>query len=107
MKKILLTLIAVAFVSSLCFVAEPSANADEAKTFTGKVESIQKGIAKPPKWTYTRITFVTDSGEKILVHAIQATKVIDLSGKDITEGGKIFAAVYLKKGQRVEVKYSI
>jgi hypothetical protein len=106
MKKILLVLIAVAFVSSLCFAAEPQATADEAKTFTGKIESIAKVMGKPPKWLYAILTVVADSGEKIIIYVPKATAVIDISGNDMAEGGKKFGALLLKKGERVEVKYA-
>ncbi len=106
MKKILLALIAVVFVSSLCFAEEPSEKVDEVKTFTGKVEKITKLMGKPPKWIYCKIDVVSDSGEKTLIYVVKATAVTDTSEKDMTEGGKKLGAIFLKKGERIEVKYS-
>jgi len=107
MKKMLLALIAVAFVSSFCFIQPPSAKAaDEVKTFTGKIESFTKLMGKPPKWIYGKFTVVADSGENMIIYVIKATAVTDASGKDMTEGGKKLGALFLKKGERVEVNYS-
>ncbi len=105
MKKILLVLIAVAFVSSLCWAAEPSAKADEAKTLIGKIESIAKVMGKPPKWLYAILTVVSDSGEKVVAYVGKGSSVSDAAGADMNEGGKKLGALFLKKGERVEVKY--
>lgn len=107
MKKILLALTAVAFIGAFCFVRLPQARAEEAKTFVGKVESVAKRIGKPPKWIYALLAVTADSGEKMAVHVIRATAVTDASGKDMCDGGKKLGAIFIKKGQRVEVKYSV
>lgn len=107
MKKMILTLIVFAFISSLCFVQQPSTKADEVKTFTGKIESFTKLMGKPPKWIYGKFTFVADSGENIIIYVIKATAVADVSGNDMTEAGKKLGALFLKKGERIEVNYSI
>ena len=106
MKKMLFVLIAIAFVSSLCFAEEPAVKADEVKTFTGKIESVRKLMGKPPKWTHAEFTVLADSGEKMIIYVIKATVVTDASGKDMNEGGKKLGALLLKKGERIEVKYS-
>lgn len=107
MRKILLVLVAAAVAGSFCFIHLPSATAaDEAKTFTGKVISIEKRMGKPPKWIYAIVTVLADSGEKMAVYAIKATSVTDASGNDMNEGGKKLGALFLKKGERVEVRYA-
>lgn len=75
-------------------------------TCTGKIESIQKRFGKPPKWEYARITVIADTGEKMIISAIKATAVTDAVGKDLNEDGSKFGALSLKKGERIEVKYS-
>ncbi|MFH1548085.1 MAG: hypothetical protein ABID32_02100 [Candidatus Omnitrophota bacterium] len=107
MRNILLALIVIAFLSSLCFAEELSAKTDEAKTFIGKIESIVKSIVKSPKWTYARITVVDDSGRKMMFFCIKETAVFSASGKDLTADGTIFGAVFLKKGERIVVEYSV
>ena len=107
MKKIIFTLVAIVVISSFCSVQLPSARAEEAKTFIGKIESIRRAVkSKPPKWEHAMLTVVADSGEKTIVYVIKATVVTDASGKDMSEGGKKFGAFSLKKGERIEVKYS-
>ena len=106
MRKMLLVLTAIAFIGSFCFVQLPQAKAEETKTFVGKVGSVEKRIGKPPKWTYAILTVVADGGEKMAIHVIRATAVTDASGNDMCEGGKKLGAILIKKGQRVEVKYS-
>src|SRR4030042_4209549 len=104
MRKILLVLIVAAFAGSL-FLDQRASAADETKIVTGKLESVQKVMGKPPKWLYAIITVVADSGEKTVVYVPKAATVTDVSGKDMTEGGKKLGAIFLKKGQRVEVNY--
>ncbi len=105
MKKILLILVAVAFVGVWCFAQEtPTVGV---KTFTGKVESIVKTMGKPPKWTYARITVIADSGEKMMFSCIKETAVFSASGEDLTAEGTRFGALFLKKGERVVVNYSV
>lgn len=99
MKKMLFVLIAIAFVSSLCFAAEPAVKADEVKTFTGKIESVRKLMGKPPKWTYAEFTVVADSGEKTIIYVLRATAVTDASGQDMCESGKR-GAIFIKKGEQ-------
>lgn len=63
-------------------------------------------MGKPPKWIYAIVTVLADSGEKMAVYAIKATSVTDASGNDMNEGGKKLGALFLKKGERVEVRYA-
>lgn len=105
-RKIFLALIAVAFISSLCFAADQSAKADKSKTLIGKIESIKRVVkSSPPKWEHAILTVVADSGEKTIVYARKATVVTDTSGKDMSEGGKKFGVFSLKEGKRIELKY--
>jgi len=105
MRKILFALIAVAFSSSLCFAQEPSAAVDAIKTVTGKIETIRRAMkSRPPKWEHAMVTVTADSGERTVVYAVKATLVTDVSGKDMSAGGR-FGVFSLKNGQRVEVKY--
>lgn len=106
MKKMFLALLVLAFAGSASFAQQPQAKTNEVKTFTGKIESIEKRLGKPPKWEYARFTLLSDSAEKIIISAIKATAVNDAAGKDLTEGGKKFGGFSLKKGERVEIKYS-
>jgi len=105
MKKIFFALLAVVFIGSFCFIRPDSAEADEPKTITGKVESVQKVMGKPPKWLYAIVTVVNDGGEKTAVYVPKSAAVTDASGQDMTEGGKKLGAIFLKKGARVEVEY--
>ncbi len=101
MKKILFVLFAIAVVGSLCFIQLPSARADETKTFIGNIEQVIPTLGRPPTWTYCKIVVVADNGEKVTFFVMKATAIYDTAGKD-TSGKEP-----LKKGKRVEVKYSI
>jgi len=107
MKKLLLALLAVAFVSYFCFFQPPSVKAtDEVKTFTGQIGSFTKLMGKPPKWIYGKFKVTAESGENMIIYVLKATAVTDASGKDMTEGGKKLGALFLQKGERIEVDYS-
>ena len=106
MKKILLAVIGVLFVSSLCFAQQPSAKADETKTFTGKIIDVTPVLlVLPPRWSFCSIVVVSDNGEKSRIFIRRVTTIIDLTGKDISRrwSGK----GERKIGERVEVKYLI
>jgi hypothetical protein len=99
MKKIFFVVIGVLFVSSLCFIQQPVVNADETKTFTGKVESVTPTLGRPPLWTYAKIVVIADKGDKSIFFIKKATTLSDVKGNTNPP--------LPKKGESVEVKYSI
>ncbi len=99
MKKIFFVLLAIAVISSFCFVQLPSVRADEAKTFIGKIESARPNMGRPPKWMYAKATLVADNGEKLDIYFLGATIITDVDGKSINGSAP-------KRGKKVEVKYS-
>jgi len=100
MKKALPLLLAFLVAGSLCF-------ADEAKTLTGKVESVKKTFPKPPNVRFAIVSVVTDSGEKVSIDVVRETAVTDASGKDMCTHGDQRGAWKLKKDERVEGKYMV
>ncbi len=71
MKQTLFAIIAVAFVSSLCFAQQPTAPTSkistqtvETKTFIGNVDSVS--LADSAKGTKSEIVVVDEKGQKIL-----------------------------------------
>ena len=100
MKKTLLVLMAVAFVSSLCFFQQRTAVADEVKVFTGKVVNVTPLLGRPPTWTYNRIKVTDDKGAQETFFIKRATTITDVDGKNLTGNG-------VKKDKKVEIKYSI
>jgi len=105
-EKILLAMIAVAFMGSFCLAAEPAAKADEPKIFTGKIDSVTRTVIKSSADPYCKIIVVVDNGEKSTFFIFGGTLVTDAAGKDMSVGGKTQGGLWLKKGQRVEIKYS-
>ena len=99
MKQILVALFADAAITYFCSVQLPSANADEAKTFIGKIESARPMLGKPPKWTYAKFTAIADNGEKVDIYMLGATVITDVAGKAINGSAP-------KKNKKVDVKYS-
>ncbi len=105
MKKILLLLSAVIFIS-----AGPQAKAEETKTFVGTIKSFPHGPSQfksgPPLWPFGMIVVAADNGEKsnflIVGDGANATTFYDISGKSGT-----VKDTKVKTGQRVEVKYAI
>jgi hypothetical protein len=78
----------------------------EAKIFIGKVEEITKTIHRTWGGVYCKILVVADSGENYTSFVFGTTAVTNPAGKDMTEGGSKLAGIFLKKGERIEVKYS-
>jgi len=105
MKKILLAILAITFVSSLCFAAGQSttpankvvSNPVVVKTFKGKVESVILG--DPAKKTRSEISVADEKGQK-LSFVVRAK--VDISGKD----GKATTLDKLAKGDKVVVEYT-
>jgi len=92
MRKILFALVAVAFVTSLCF-----AQTIETKTFSGTVEAVSFGGGR--KGAKPSIVAVDDKGQKIdFVAKSKAT----ITGKD----GKAIDMTDIKKGDKVSVQYT-
>mgnify|MGYP003394894324 CR=1 FL=1 len=84
MKKILLTIIAVTFVSSLCFAAEQAAppvvaktapKAIETKIFIGKIESVS--LPDITKGTKSEITVVDEKNQKLTFLVKGTTTIYD------------------------------
>ena len=105
MKKILFTLLAVAFVNSLCFAAGQStapvtkavSNPVVVKTFKGEIASVT--IGDPAKKTRSEISVVDEKGQK-LSFVVRAK--VDISGKD----GKATTLDKVAKGDKVVVEYT-
>ena len=105
MKKILFALVAVAFVTSLCFAQTESAAACKAapaavetKTFSGTVESVSFGGGR--KGAKPAIVVADDKGQKLDFVAKSSAAITGKNGKtiDMTD---------IKKGDKVSVKYII
>ena len=103
MKKILLILFAVTFVSSLCFAQQASAPVSpaapkpvETKSVVGKIDSIT--LTDATKGTHSAIAVVDEKGQKI-DFAVRVSTVI--SAKD---GNKLTFSD-LKKDNKVNVEY--
>ena len=104
MKKILFALVALAFVTSLCFAQKDSTAACKAapaaietKTFSGTVEAVSFGGGR--KGAKPSIVAVDDKGQKIdFVAKSKAT----ITGKD----GKAIDMTDIKKGDKVSVQYT-
>ena len=84
MKKILLTILAVTFVSSLCFAAEQATQsvvvkaapkAIETKVFTGKIESVS--MADMTKGTKSEITVVDEKNQRLTFLVKGTTTIYD------------------------------
>lgn len=104
MKKILFTLVAVAFVSSLCFaqqasapVSKPTEKPVEIKTFTGKVDSVS--IGDVVKKTMSEIVVVDEKGQKLSFVVKQNTAIFAKDGKELT-------LVEIKKDNKVSIEYT-
>jgi len=104
MKKILLALLAVAFVSSLCFAQQATAPVSkltpapvETKTFTGKVDSVSLGDAT--KGTKSEIVIVADNGQKLSFVVKTSTPITAKDGKTLT-------LTDIKKDNKVTVEYT-
>ncbi len=78
----------------------------EAQIFIGKVEKITQTIRRTLEGPYCKILVVADNGENYTFFVFGTTAVTDPAGKDMTEGGSKLAGILLKKGERIEVKYS-
>jgi len=107
MKKIILALFAVAFVSSLCFAQQASVPASQgvqtpaaAQTFnsTGKVSSITIGDAT--KGIKSELVIMDDSGKTASFVVKSGIPVTDKDAKAITLND-------IKKDNKVTVEYTI
>ena len=104
MKKILFALIAVAFVSSLCFAQQASVPETKTvsspaviKTFTGKVELVK--LADPVKKTKSEIIVVDDKGQSLSKVVSSSTAIYDKAGQQISLDK-------IMKGDKVTIEYS-
>jgi len=102
MKKILFAIVAVAFVTSLCFAQKDSTAASKAapavvtKTFSGTVEAVSFGGGR--KGAKPSISAVDDKGQKLDFVAKSSAAITGKNGKaiDMTD---------IKKGDKVSVAY--
>jgi len=83
------------------------AGGDQANSFTGKLESTTRLIMQTRSSAYAKMVAVADNGQTLTFYAFAATSVTDASGKDLNRGGKYLGGNFLKKGTRIEVKYSV
>jgi len=84
-----------------------SAGGDQVNSFTGKLESKTTLIMRSRSSSYSKMVAVADSGQKLTFYVYATTSVTDASGNDLNKGGKYLGGNFLKKGQRIEVKYSV
>jgi len=103
MKRILLVLLLISFMSPLCFAkqkpketAKPVEKALETKNVSGKIESVLIGV--PVKRIRSKIIVLNASGEKLEIDVKTSTPV---SAKD----GKAITLKEVKKDDTVEVVY--
>ena len=103
MRKIFLMLLAVTFVSSLCFAQEASAPVSqvapkpvETKSFTGKIDSIT--LTDVTKGIRSAIAVVDEKGQKMNFAVRLNTVISAKDGKELTLSG-------LKKDDKVIVGY--
>jgi len=105
MKKILLMLFAVTFVSSLCFAQQASAPVSpaapkpvETKSVVGKIDSIT--LTDATKGTHSAIAVVDEKGQKMNFAIRVSTVIFAKDGRKLTFGD-------LKKDNKVVVEYVI
>ncbi len=105
MKKILLTIIAATFVSSLCFAAEQAVSpagaksmpkAMETKAFIGKVEAVS--LADVAKGIKSEITIVDEKSYKLTFLVKGTTTIYDAYSNTMLLDG-------IKKDSNVKVTY--
>ncbi|HME58455.1 MAG TPA: hypothetical protein VKF63_08955 [Terracidiphilus sp.] len=84
-----------------------SASGDQANSFTGKLKSKTALIMQRRSSAYAKMEAVADDGQTLTFYAFASTSVTDASGNDLNKGGKYLGGNFLKKGQRIEVKYSV
>jgi hypothetical protein len=104
MKKILLTIIALGFVSSVCFAeqAVPQATvkvmpkAVETKTFTGKIDSVS--LLDIAKGTKSEIIVVDEKSQKLTFLVKGTTTIYDAMSNAMLLGN-------IKKDSDVKVSY--
>ncbi|MDD4980942.1 MAG: hypothetical protein PHC54_06735 [Candidatus Omnitrophica bacterium] len=118
MKKILLLLFAVTFITFFFIPVGPSAKAEEAKTFIGTIKSFAYGFgfrSGPPLWPLGMIEVVADNGQKNNFLFVgsgrpRATIFYDIDGRNlgmVTEGlSRTEAAKKVGIGKKVEVTYT-
>jgi hypothetical protein len=80
---------------------------DQANSFTGKLKSKTALIMQRRSSAYAKMEAVADDGQTLTFYAFTSTSVTDASGNDLNKGGKYLGGNFLKKGQRIEVKYSV
>ena len=99
MKKILLTIIAATFVSSLCLAAEQAApKTIETRIFTGKVESVS--LPDAVKGTKSEITIVDEKNQKLTFLVKGTTTIYDTSSNTMLLGS-------VNKDSNVKIAYVI
>jgi outer membrane lipoprotein-sorting protein len=104
MKKIIFALLAVAFVSSLCFAQQPTAPVSQAapkqfeiKTFTGKVDSVL--ISDPTKGIPSQIVVVDNKGQELTFTVRITTTITDKDGAATTLDN-------IEKDNKVVIEYT-
>ncbi len=104
MRKILFALLAITFISSLCFaqqaqapVTKPTPAPVVARTLTGKVDSVSVGDAT--KGTKSELVVVADNGQKLSFVVKAGTPITAKDGKTLTLSD-------IKNDNKVTVKYT-
>jgi hypothetical protein len=83
------------------------ASGDQVNSFTGRIKSITPLIMTSRSSSYAKMVAVADNGQTLTFYTYAAASVTDASGNDMNKGGKYLGGLRLKKGQRIEVKYSV
>lgn len=104
MKKILLAVFVLTFVSSLCFAQQPTVSTTKTvpapvvvKTLTGKVDSVT--IGDTTKGTKSELAVVAESGQKLIFVVKSGTPITDKDAKAATLSD-------IKKDSKVTVEYT-
>ncbi len=104
MRKVFFALLAVAFVTSLCYAQQaptvakqaPAKAAVQSKVIIGTVDSVS--LADPVKGTKSEITIVNEVGQKTTFLVKVTTTIYDSASATITFDK-------IKKDDKVKVKY--
>lgn len=105
MKKTLFAVLALTFISSLCFAQEASAPATnstlasvETKTFAGKVDSVTIGDAT--EGTRSELVVLADNGNKLTFVVKSDTPITDKDAKTV-------ALSDIKQDNNVTIEYTM
>jgi hypothetical protein len=102
MQRILLALVAIAFLVSPSMAGDEQWLSSEVKTITGTLDSYKPVMGRPPYWTFAKITVISETGEQVECFVSTKTVFTDVDGKQMEN----FWSSPLAKGKKVELHYS-